>query len=128
MGDGIARVYDLDSFITSKLIEFDSATLGLVLNLDTSYVGVVLYSSWRNTNFINKPIPVGSGYAGRYINAVGAPVFGTGQVEMSYFRGLEPSTTAIIPIGRGVGPGLIGARFTDKSTVVINGIVCTESN
>ena len=57
MGDGIAPVYGLDSCMAGELLAFAASTL-------------VLDSLVMNSNF-NTPIPVGSGYAGRYINASG---------------------------------------------------------
>ena len=73
--------------------EFADNTLGL--DLETSYLGVVLFSSWWNTN-LKQPIPVGSRYARQAITAIDA-------------------------ISR-VGPELIiGARQTGKSAVAIGG-------
>ena len=74
----------------SAALEFDSAT-GLALNPETSSIGVVLSPSVMTTNHLNKPIPVSSGYAGLKIITFGALGGGIGQVEMSYFHGLEPS-------------------------------------
>ena len=75
MGDGIARIYNLDRFMTSKLVEFAGSTSGLALEPENSYVvGLVALNI--------KPIPVGSGYAGQLINALGAPSGGTGQDAM----------------------------------------------
>jgi len=155
MGDGIARVYGLDSCMAGELLEFADGTLGLALNLETSYVGVVLFSSSMNVK-LNEgtsvrttrhvaQIPVGSGYAGRIINALGAPVDGIGPVTdgMSDFRCLEspapdimsrrsvhePFATgitaidAMIPIGRGQRELIIGDRQTGKSTVAIDAII-----
>ena len=95
----------------SAALEFNSATVGLALDLETFYLGVVLSWSVINTN-LNWPIPVGSGYAGPVINAVSAPVVGIGQVEMSDFRCLESfaDITAI-------DTSSIGGRISDKSTV-----------
>ena len=115
MGDGIARVYGLDSFMTSALLEF---TATLELDLETSYVGVVL--AVMNTN-LNKSIPVSSGYAGRCMNALGAPTDG-----MSDFRCLELSANGITAIDAIIemDPELIiGSRDTAKSAVAIDRII-----
>ena len=87
-----------------------------------------------------KLIPVSSGYAGRCMNALGAPVTGIGQ-EMPAFHGVgspapdgsnwksvyEPFTisiTAIDAMSRGVGPKLIiGNRDIAKSAVTIDRII-----
>ena len=71
MGDGIVRIYNFDSCLAGELLVFADITLGSALNLETSSIGVVLSSSVMTTK-LSKPIPVGSGYAGRQINASGA--------------------------------------------------------
>ena len=68
MGDGIACVYNLNSFMSNEPLEFINATLGLALDLETSSIGVVLSSSII-TN-LNKPIPLSSGYSGQTINVI----------------------------------------------------------
>jgi len=43
-GDGIARVYGLDTCAYGELIEFESGGMGMALNLDEDDVGCVLFS------------------------------------------------------------------------------------
>ena len=81
-------------YVVSPL-ELAIDTLGFVFNLETSYVHVVLVSSWR-TN-LNPSILVGCWYAGQQINTLGSSGGGTGHVELSVFRCLE--STAMIAIG-----------------------------
>jgi hypothetical protein len=86
--------------------EFADGTLGTVFSPETSSIGVVTYSSSRNTN---KLIPLSSGYAVRMMNALGAP---------------EVGITAIDAMSRGVGPGLIiYAPSKDKSALAIVGMM-----
>ena len=70
-------------------LELDCATLGLALNLETSYVGVVTYSSWR-TN-LNTPIPVSRGYARRLIQLL------TKMLVIEFIFELGRSTTEPCP-------------------------------
>src|SRR5690606_28599938 len=42
VGDGIARVYGLNSVQAGELVEFDSGTQAIALNLEADNVGVVL--------------------------------------------------------------------------------------
>jgi F-type H+-transporting ATPase subunit alpha len=43
-GDGIARVYGLDTCAYGELVEFESGGMGMALNLDEDDVGCVLFS------------------------------------------------------------------------------------
>ena len=45
VGDGIARIYGLNSVQANELIEFDSGVMGIVLNLEEDNVGAVLLGS-----------------------------------------------------------------------------------
>ncbi|MGZ3733040.1 MAG: F0F1 ATP synthase subunit alpha, partial [Parachlamydiaceae bacterium] len=45
LGDGIARIWGLDDVMMSELVEFPNGTLGMVLNLESDSVGVVLLGS-----------------------------------------------------------------------------------
>ena len=47
VGDGIARIYGLNSVQANELIEFDSGVMGIVLNLEEDNVGAVLLGSIR---------------------------------------------------------------------------------
>ena len=44
VGDGIARIYGLNSVQSGELVEFTSGLRGIVLNLEEDNVGVVLLS------------------------------------------------------------------------------------
>ena len=45
LGDGIARVYGMESVMSGELLEFTSGSVGIALNLEKSHVGVVLLST-----------------------------------------------------------------------------------
>ncbi|MFK7907169.1 MAG: F0F1 ATP synthase subunit alpha, partial [Chitinophagales bacterium] len=45
VGDGIARIYGLNKVRAGELVEFDSGTKAVVLNLEEDNVGVVLMGS-----------------------------------------------------------------------------------
>lgn len=74
--------------MAGELLEFADGTLGLALNLETNYVGVVLFASTINvrlnegalvrTTRTVAQVSVGIGYCGRIINALGEPVDGAG--------------------------------------------------
>jgi F0F1-type ATP synthase alpha subunit len=132
------QIYALDSFMASDQLDLDG-TLGSAANPETSSIGVVLSSLVLNTN-LTQQIPVGSGYAGRIINALGGPGGRIGQVEMSDFRCVESPApnfmdrvnsysiydwyAAMNAVIRRVGSELImGARDTAKSAVAIDVLV-----
>ena len=47
VGDGIAKVYGLESAMSGELLEFPGGLLGVALNLEEDSVGVVLVHARR---------------------------------------------------------------------------------
>lgn len=151
VGDGIARLRGLANAAASELVEFANGTLGIVLNLETDNVGVIIMGEStgisegqlvRSTGRIVS-VPVGAGMIGRVVNAVGQPVDGKGPIESDKFRPVEriapnvvtrksvtaPVQTgikaidAMIPIGRGQRELIIGDRQTGKTALAIDTII-----
>ncbi|MBY5958233.1 F0F1 ATP synthase subunit alpha [Membranicola marinus] len=152
VGDGIARIYGLNSVQAGELVEFESGTQAIALNLEEDNVGVVLLgegddiiegSSAKRTGLIAS-INVGEGLLGRVINPLGEPIDGKGPIEgTSYNMPLErkapgviyrqpvsePLQTGIkaidsmIPIGRGQRELIIGDRGTGKTAIAIDTII-----
>jgi len=88
VGDGIARVYGLNSAQAGELVEFENGVQAIVLNLEEDNVGVVLMgtgegikegSTVRRTGRIAS-INVGEGFMGRVVDALGAPIDGKGPI------------------------------------------------
>ncbi len=152
VGDGIARIYGLSNVQSGELIDFESGTRGIVLNLEEDNVGVVLLgsSSGIKEGSIAKrtgqiaSIKVGEGMLGRVVNTLGEPIDGKGPLtgelyEMPLERKApgvifrqpvnEPLQTgikaidAMIPIGRGQRELVIGDRQTGKTAVCIDTII-----
>jgi F-type H+-transporting ATPase subunit alpha len=151
-GDGIARVEGLPSAMANELLEFENGTQGIALNLDVREIGVVVMGDSegieegqvvRRTGDILS-VPVGDGYLGRTVNAMGVPIDGLGDIEgLSERRALElqaagvmdrqevrqPLQTgikaidAMIPIGRGQRQLIIGDRKTGKTAIAIDTII-----
>ena len=48
VGDGIARVYGLDSVQAGEMVEFPGGIMGMALNLENDNVGVVIFGSDRD--------------------------------------------------------------------------------
>lgn len=152
VGDGIARIYGLNSVQSGELIEFDNGLRGIVLNLEEDNVGAVLLGSSNNikegdtvkrTGLIAS-IKVGEGMLGRVVDTLGNPIDGKGPIKGELFEmplerkapGViyrqpvnEPLQTgvkavdAMIPIGRGQRELVIGDRQTGKTTVCIDTII-----
>ena len=102
VGDGICRVYGLQDAMAGELIEFPDArddqgnpVRGIVLNLETDSVGVVLMGSdrlieegteCRTTGEIFS-VPVGRGLLGRVVSPLGDPRDGKGPLPESELAG-----------------------------------------
>ncbi len=104
VGDGIARVYGLDSSQAGELVEFQSGVRGLVLNLEEDNVGIAVMGEFRDiregdtvkrTGQIAS-VPVGKGLLGRVVNALGQPIDGKGPIEAAEFRKLEVKAPGIV--------------------------------
>ena len=79
VGDGIARVYGLDSVQAGEMVEFPGGIKGMALNLETDNVGVVIFGSdsgikegdtvKRTGSIVD--VPVGKALLGRVVDALG---------------------------------------------------------
>jgi F-type H+-transporting ATPase subunit alpha len=151
VGDGIARLSGLNNARASELVEFENGTLGIVFNLESDNVGVIImgdYSEIAEGQLVRATgrivsVPVGNAMIGRVINAVGQPVDGKGPIATDKYRPIEriapnvvtrksvdtPVQTgikaidAMIPIGRGQRELIIGDRQTGKTALVIDTII-----
>jgi len=152
VGDGIARVYGLNSVRQGELVSFESGVKAIAMNLEEDNVGVVMMGEYsdikegatvRRTGQIAS-IKVGEGMCGRVVNTLGEPIDGKGPLtgelyDMPLERKApgvifrepvkEPLQTgikaidAMIPIGRGQRELVIGDRQTGKSAICIDTII-----
>ncbi|MBC9245699.1 F0F1 ATP synthase subunit alpha [Paracoccus sp. 11-3] len=151
VGDGIARVYGLDKVQAGEMVEFPGGIRGMVLNLETDNVGVVIFGDDRDIkegDTVKRTrsivdVPVGKGLLGRVVDALGNPIDGKGPIDATERRiadvkapGImprksvhEPMATgikavdAMIPIGRGQRELIIGDRQTGKTAVALDAIL-----
>jgi len=155
-GDGIARVEGLHETMTNELLEFPGGVRGLALNLDEREIGVVLLgdgteieegSEVRRTGEV-LAVPVGDGFLGRVVDALGNPIDGKGPVETTERRPLELQAPTVVQrqpvkeplqtgikaidamtaIGRGQRQLIIGDRQTGKTAVAIDAIINQREN
>ena len=151
VGDGIARVSGLPNAAVNELLEFESGTVGLALNLDEESIGAVVLGevddieegqAVKATGQILS-VPVGDGLLGRVVNVLGEPVDGKGpltnvqtrrmEVQAPGITGRQPvgepmqtgikSIDSLIPVGRGQRELIIGDRKTGKTTVAVDTII-----
>ncbi len=151
VGDGIARVYGLESCMMGELIEFPGEIYGMALNLEEDNVGAVILGDDKEIKegAIVKPtgrvveVPVGEGMVGRVVNALGMPIDGKGPIIAEDHRPVEspapsvldrqsvkqPLQTGIkaidsmIPIGKGQRELIIGDRQTGKTAIAVDTIL-----
>jgi len=105
VGDGIARVYGLDSVQAGEMVEFPGGIKGMALNLETDNVGVVIFGSDSNIkegDIVKRTgtivdVPVGKGLLGRVVDALGEPIDGKGPIESTERRRVDVKAPGIIP-------------------------------
>jgi F-type H+-transporting ATPase subunit alpha len=151
IGDGIARVYGLESCMAMEMLELEHGVTGIALNLEEDNVGVALFGDWeqvaegetvKRTGKVMS-VPVGDELVGRIVNPLGIPLDGQGPLQSSESRLLEfkapgvvnrqpvaePLQTGVkaidsmIPIGRGQRELVIGDRSTGKTALLIDTIL-----
>jgi F-type H+-transporting ATPase subunit alpha len=155
-GDGIARVEGLPSCMANELLEFENGVRGLALNLDVREIGVVIlgeFSEIEEGQTVKRTgeilsVPVGDGFLGRMVGALGEPLDGLGPIEDTTERALEiqaPSVVqrqpvkepmqtgikaidAMTAIGRGQRQLIIGDRQTGKTAIAIDAIINQKDN
>ena len=151
VGDGISKVYGLDKCCANELLEFSNGTFGMALNLEESFISVVLLGNdvGINEGSVVKrtgrvvSVPVGEELIGRVVNALGEPIDAKGPIICEEYSPIErraygiierksvsvPLQTGIkaidsmIPIGRGQRELIIGDRQTGKTTVATDTII-----
>src|SRR5262245_1721671 len=151
IGDGIARVYGLDTVQAGEMVEFPNGMRGMALNLETDNVGVVVFgedSGIHEGDIVKRTgaivdVPVGRGLLGRVVDALGEPIDGKGPLtDVTRARvevkapGIVPRRSvhepvqtglkaidSLVPIGRGQRELIIGDRQTGKTALIIDTIL-----
>ncbi|MDV7693436.1 F0F1 ATP synthase subunit alpha [Pediococcus parvulus] len=151
VGDGIARAHGLDNALAGELLEFSNGVYGMVQNLESNDVGIVIlgnYDDIREGDTVKRTgrimeVPVGEALIGRVVNTLGQPIDGKGEIKTDHTRPVErkapgvmerqsvsePLQTGIkaidslVPIGRGQRELIIGDRKTGKTSLAIDTIL-----
>lgn len=156
VGDGIARVYGLESAKSGELLEFPNGIHGMALNLDEDSIGVIIMgpdSGIKEGDSVKltgrmAEVPVGDAMLGRVVNALGEPIDDRGPIAADGHRLVEsPAPTVImrsevnqplqtgikaidslVPIGKGQRELIIGDRETGKTAIGIDTIINQRNN
>lgn len=151
MGDGIAMVHGMNHVMYGELVEFETGVRGIVQNIETKSVGVVLLGSDKGltegSNVVRTCKRAGIGVSkallGRVVDALGAPIDGIGDIRADEYFPIEreapgvverksvsvPLQTGILaidsmfPIGRGQRELIIGDRQTGKTSIAVDTII-----
>lgn len=149
--DGVALLAGLNNVAFGELIEFESGSLGYVIDLSEDEVGVVvlgdylLIRSGEEAKALGRTlsVPVGEDLLGRVISPLGEVIDGKEKIKSKENYAIEkiaPSVVkrqsvtvplqtgikaidALIPIGRGQRELIIGDRGTGKTTVALDTII-----
>ena len=150
-GDGIARIYGLQSCMSGELLQFENNVYGMAQNLEEDNVGCVILGDDREIKegtTVKRTgktvqVPVGDSLIGRVVNPLGKPLDGKGDIVTDNYRPIDfmapgvvdrksvntPLQTgimaidALIPIGRGQRELIIGDRQTGKTAIAIDTII-----
>ena len=151
VGDGIANVYGLDKAMLGELLLFPNQVYGMVMNLESDSVGVVLLGNdqlVKEGDIVSRTkevmeVPVGENMLGRVVNSLGQPIDGLGEIKTNKTRPIEVIAPGVIkrksvdtpletgitmidamtPIGRGQRELIIGDRQTGKTAIAIDTII-----
>ena len=151
VGDGIATVYGIDHAMYGEIVTFENGVKGMVQDIKRNEIGVIIFGKdmgiKEGTKVVRTKkragIPVGEGYIGRIVDALGAPIDGKGEIKAEDYRPIEQEAPGIIdrksvsvpmetgilaidsmfPIGRGQRELIIGDRQTGKTSIAIDAIL-----
>ena len=151
VGDGIATIYGIDHAMYGEIVTFENGEKGMVQDIRQDTIGCILFGKdtgiKEGTRVVRTKkkagIPVGEGFVGRVINALGEPIDGKGAVEEDDYYPVEreapgiierksvsvPMETGILsidsmfPIGRGQRELIIGDRQTGKTSIATDTII-----
>lgn len=151
VGGGIATVFGMQHAMYGELVEFETGVRGIVQNLETKTIGVVLlgsdYGITEGTSVVRTGKRAGIGVTqkmiGRVVGALGNPIDGGDPLTAEDYFPIEheapgvayrksvnvPLQTGILsidsmfPIGRGQRELIIGDRQTGKTSIAVDTII-----
>ena len=151
VGDEIATISGLEDAVYGEVLVFSNGIKGMVQELRPDQLCCVLFGDSsgieagdpvRRTRKV-AGVPVGEGFLGRVVDALGSPIDGAGPIQADAYYPVErpapgiidrqpvnqPMETgllaidALFPIGRGQRELIIGDRQTGKTAVALDTIL-----
>ena len=147
----IATVGGLEHAQYGEILLFSSGVRGMVMDLRRGELSCILFGggeavsagSMVRRTLKTAGMPVGDGFLGRVVDALGVPIDGKGRIHAESYRPIEapapgildrqpvntPMETGILtidsmfPIGRGQRELIIGDRQTGKTAIAIDAIL-----
>ncbi len=151
VGDGIATIKGLPHAAYGEIVIFECGIKGMIQDIRPNEIAAILFGSDREIRVGSRVartvrsagVPVGEGFLGRVVNALGEPIDGLGSIEEAAYRPVEspapgvvdrksvstPMETGILaidsmfPIGRGQRELIIGDRQTGKTSIALDTII-----
>ena len=151
ISDGICWLDGLADIMYGEVVEFECGERGMILDIDHSKIGCVVYGRYdriESGSMVRRvgriaSVPVGNALLGRVVDPMGHPMDGKGRIWTEERRPIEcasPSIPnrktvdrplhtgikaidALIPIGRGQRELIIGDRQTGKTSIAIDAII-----
>ena len=151
VADGIVAVDGIDHACYGEIVIFDCGVKGMVQDIRRDDIGVILFGKeteiFEGSRVVRTGkiagMPVGAGFLGRIVDALGNPIDGHGEIDAAGYRPLEnpapsvvdresvnvPMETGILaidsmfPIGRGQRELIIGDRQTGKTSIAMDTIL-----
>ena len=151
IGDDIATISGLDHAMYGEVVVFENGTKGMVLDITTDNIGVILFDTEGTIGQGTKVsrtkkqagMPVSANFLGRVVDPLGNPIDGLGSIEATEMRPIEEPAPSIIdrkpvttpmetgilsidsmfPIGRGQRELIIGDRQTGKTSIALDTIL-----
>ena len=151
VGDGVTTVSGIRHAGYGEIVQFENGVKGMVQDIRNEETGVILLGSERELTAGSRVVrterragvPVGEGFLGRVVDAMGTPIDGKGEAEAVGYLPIEnaapgikdrksvsvPLETGILaidsmfPIGRGQRELIIGDRQTGKTSIATDTIL-----
>ena len=151
IADGVAVVDGMNQAVYGEIVIFECGAKGMVQSIEPDHLGCILFDGGDDVcagSLVHRTgkragIPVGDGFLGRTVDALGQPLDGLGAIQEQGYYPMEkqapgilerqsvntPMHTGILaidsmfPIGRGQRELIIGDRQTGKTSIAVDAII-----
>ena len=104
VGDGIATIYGIDHAMYGEIVIFECGVKGMVQDIRSKEIGCILFGHANTIGEGSRAmrtgkmagIPVGEGFLGRVVDALGNPIDNKGEIEAAGYRPVESPAPGII--------------------------------